>query len=184
MRRESEFFLDDIRCAAIQNSQRKRSANVIYQLLFGILEKTHYKIIITDQMCNSVDKFLSHEEVNWLKKINYKMVVNDNKYVSMEYLEFVIYYWYITNYWYILNYFSHFVTQAEEYREEKEKRIEKKKKKLEEKKRKFEEKRGNILSSDPQPVKAMVAMKMMKMMGWAEGTGLGLQNQGIVEPVK
>ena len=92
MRRESEFFLDDIRCAAIQNSQRKRSANVIYQLLFGILEKTHYKIIITDQMCNSVDKFLSHEEVNWLKKINYKMVVNDNKYVSMEYLEFVIYY--------------------------------------------------------------------------------------------
>lgn len=90
------------------------------------------------------------------------MVVSDNKYVSMEY----------------------FFSQAEEYREEKEKRIEKKKKKLEEKKRKFEEKRGNIFTSDPQPVKAMVAMKMMKMMGWAEGTGLGLQNQGIVEPVK
>jgi hypothetical protein len=146
---------------------------------------------------------MSQQEEDRLKKINYKTVVNDNKYLSMEY----------------------FFSQAEEYREEEEKRSEEKKKKIEEKKKKieeklkkfeekrgnifssmkmmkkFEEKRGNIFSSmkmikkfeeeggdiftsDPQPVKAMVAMKMMKMMGWTEGTGLGLQNQGIVEPVK
>ena len=35
-----------------------------------------------------------------------------------------------------------------------------------------------------QPVKSTAAMKMMKMMGWTEGTGLGLQKQGIVEPIK
>ena len=130
-------------------------------------------------MCNSVREFMSQQEEDRLKKINYKTVVNDNKYVSIEY----------------------FFSQAEEYREEEEKRSEEKKKKIEEKLKKFEEKRGNIFSSmkiikkfeeeggdiftsDPQPVKAMVAMKMMKMMGWTEGTGLGLQNQGIVEPVK
>ncbi len=147
-------------------------------------------------MCNSVREFMSQQEEDRLKKINYKTVVNDNKYLSMEY----------------------FFSQAEEYREEEEKRSEEKKKKIEEKLKKFEEKRGNIFSSmkmmkkfeekrgnifssmkmikkfeeeggdiftsDPQPVKAMVAMKMMKMMGWTEGTGLGLQNQGIVEPVK
>lgn len=35
-----------------------------------------------------------------------------------------------------------------------------------------------------QPVQSTAAMKMMKMMGWTEGTGLGLQKQGIVEPIK
>lgn len=34
------------------------------------------------------------------------------------------------------------------------------------------------------PVKSTVAEKMMKMMGWTEGTGLGLQKQGIIEPIK
>lgn len=34
------------------------------------------------------------------------------------------------------------------------------------------------------PVKSTVAEKMMKMMGWTEGTGLGMQKQGIVEPIK
>lgn len=29
-----------------------------------------------------------------------------------------------------------------------------------------------------------VAMKMMKAMGWSEGTGLGSKEQGIIEPVK
>ena len=38
--------------------------------------------------------------------------------------------------------------------------------------------------SAAQPVKSTAAMKMMKIMGWTEGTGLGLQNQGIVEPIK
>lgn len=35
-----------------------------------------------------------------------------------------------------------------------------------------------------QPVKSTAAMKMMKMMGWTEGTGLGVKQQGIVEPIK
>jgi hypothetical protein len=42
-------------------------------------------------------------------------------------------------------------------------------------------KRENAVS---QPVKSAVSMKMMKMMGWTEGTGLGLQKQGIVEPIR
>jgi hypothetical protein len=33
------------------------------------------------------------------------------------------------------------------------------------------------------PFKSTAAMKMMKTMGWTEGTGLGPQNQGIVEPI-
>ncbi|EFX86603.1 hypothetical protein DAPPUDRAFT_222018 [Daphnia pulex] len=42
-------------------------------------------------------------------------------------------------------------------------------------------KRENIIT---QPVQSTSAMRMMKMMGWTEGTGLGLQKQGIVEPIK
>ena len=34
------------------------------------------------------------------------------------------------------------------------------------------------------PVKSAVAEKMMKMMGWTEGMGLGTAKQGIVEPIK
>ncbi|XP_057372955.1 uncharacterized protein LOC130693773 [Daphnia carinata] len=36
----------------------------------------------------------------------------------------------------------------------------------------------------PQPLNSAVAMKMMKKMGWAEGTGLGARKQGILEPIK
>ncbi|XP_032786532.1 uncharacterized protein LOC116924059 isoform X2 [Daphnia magna] len=35
-----------------------------------------------------------------------------------------------------------------------------------------------------QPVNCAAAMKMMKKMGWSEGTGLGAKKQGIVEPIK
>jgi hypothetical protein len=42
-------------------------------------------------------------------------------------------------------------------------------------------KRENTIT---QPVQSTSAMRMMKLMGWTEGTGLGLQQQGIVEPIK
>lgn len=44
------------------------------------------------------------------------------------------------------------------------------------------------MKSPPSPAaeaeQSSVAMKMMKMMGWTAGSGLGAKNQGIVEPIQ
>ncbi|XP_032791692.2 uncharacterized protein LOC116928708 [Daphnia magna] len=177
----------------------------VYELAFPILEKTHYQMIITDTICISIDHFIALEEdIGQARTENSVRTTITKDFMEGKHLS-------TNSAFEVLSKEESIAAQPVNCASAM--KMMKKMgwsegTRLGAKKQGIVEpiksdvivgrkgigydgsggKNSKVLSKEEsiaaQPVNCAAAMKMMKKMGWSEGTGLGAKKQGIVEPIK